>query len=384
MKTHIIKNMTSRTFKALLLAASLAFSGAASAQLSLRDDLNRPIFMKKAATRVVTLSPSLTELLFAVGAGDLAVAVDSLSVYPPETFALPKVATGAGFSLDRISTLKPDLVLAWREGIRRDEVEAMASFGTTVFVASARSLDDVSRLLRIIGQLTGRDAGAAVNAFEERLFRLKRENAYKPKLTTFIEIWNRPLTTVSGSHLLSEALEICRAENVFGDLPGFAPKVSWEEVQSKNPFLIVGAGSAASIAEFQSNWHMRPSMAAVQSGRLLFVDDDNITRASPRAPEAIAKLCRSLDDVRAGRLQAAGDTVTRPAAAAAAMALKPSLGPFIPSLANPVSPPPASVSHAPAPPSPPAKVEPEPAALPAPIPAPPPARAPQRPSQYGL
>lgn len=374
--------MKSRLLASLLSVAALAFSAPTPAQLSIRDDLGRTLIVKKPALRVVTLAPFLTEMLFAAGAGDLAVGVDEHSDYPPQVFSVPKVPTGASFSLDRIAALKPDLVLAWRDGIRREDVERIGGFGATVFVASARQLEDVPRLLRTVGLLTGRDATRAIADFEAKIDKLRRENAYKSKLTTFLEIWNRPLTTVSGEHFLSEALEICRAENVFSDLKGVAPKVSWEEVLQKNPYVIVGAGSASSLGEFRANWVVRQALTAVKAERLLFLADESISRPTPRTPEGIAKLCIELDHVRAGHVQRSVDA-TAAAAQPAGLPLKPSvLGPFIPSLASPVSPPLPAAAPATVPTAPPATA----AAPAASAPASPPTAdpPPKRPSQYGM
>lgn len=366
--------MKTRLLTAFACLCAVAFSAPSLAQLSVRDDLGRTLILKKPATRVVTLAPFLTEILFAAGAGDLAVGVDDLSDYPAQATSLPRVPTGASLALERIAPLKPDLVLAWRDGIRRDDVDKLSAAGAIVFVATARELDDIPRLLRAVGHLTGRDPTRAIGEFEGRLAQLRRENAFKVKMPTFIEIWNRPLTTVSGNHFLSEALEICRGENVFADLRASAPKVTWEEVQSRNPMVIVGAGSASSLQEFHGNWQLRQTMAAVRSERLLFVTDDRISRLTPRTPEGIAKLCAELDNVRAGRVQRVVDNAAP--ATAGGSAAPAGLGGYIPSVANPAVPPSATTPASPPPSHPPAS------ATPAPAPAEPPAR--KRPSQYGL
>jgi iron complex transport system substrate-binding protein len=330
--------MKSRLLPLIAFAAALA-SSAASAQLSVRDDLNRVLIVKKSATRVVTLAPFLTEILYAVGAGDLAVGVDEHSDYPPEILSVPKVAAGPGFSIERIAALKPDLVLAWRDGIKPADVERMSSAGATVFVASAKQLEDVPRLLQLVGQLTGRNPSAAITGFESRVAQLRRDYSGKHKLTTFLEIWNRPLTTVSGEHFLTEALDICRAENVFSDLNGVAPKVSIRELEEKNPYVIVGAGSASSLVEFRQNWVVRQSLNAVKSDRLVFLPDETLARPTPRTPDGISKLCVELDEIRNGKVVKTAD-ILQGAGTVKGLALKPAtLGPFLPSLANPVSPP---------------------------------------------
>jgi iron complex transport system substrate-binding protein len=380
--------MNSRLLATLLSLAALACGGSAQAQLSVRDDLGRSLILKHPATRVVTLAPFLTEILFASGAGDLAVGVDNLSDYPPAAFSVPKVATGASFSIERIATLKPDLVLAWRDGIRKEDVERLSAAGATVFVATARQLDDVSRLMRTVAMLTGRDATAAIAEFDAKIAKLRRDNIGKFKLTTFLEIWNRPLTTVSGEHFLSEALDICRAENVFDDLKGVAPRVSYAEVEEKNPYVIVGAGSASSLGEFRANWVVRQALTAVKSERLLFLTDESISRPSPRTPEGIAKLCEALDNVREGRVQR---MVDMPPAPGPGVALKPSGlgGSYMPSLATPISPMaplgPVPQRSAPLKSAAPGTVAPAPAAPAAPTaPAPQAEATGKRPSQYGM
>jgi iron complex transport system substrate-binding protein len=271
---------------------------AAAAQVSIRDDLNRPVFVRSKPQRIVTLAPFLTELVYAAGAGDQVVGVSKLSDFPPDARKVSQVGTGAEFSLPQLATFKPDLVLAWRDGIRKEEVERISAFGATVFTASARSLDDVPRLLKAIGLLTGNDVTAVVAEYEAKIERLKFENATKRRVSAFLELWNRPLTTISGTHFMTEALDICRADNVFRDLPGSAPQITMDELYEKDPYVIVGAGSATNIDEFRSNWNVRQGLNAVKDNRLIFVDTDTFQRPTPRTPEAIAQLCLSIDSVR--------------------------------------------------------------------------------------
>jgi len=247
----------------LLLAALLLVSSAVHAQLLVKDDAGRSLVVRQHFKRIVTLAPFLTEAVYAAGAGDLMVGVDALTDYPREATQLPKVATGAAFSLETLAALKPDLVLAWKDGIRTGDVEALTGFGATVYLAQARSLEDVPQLMTNIGALTGRDPREAVTRYESRLREMRRANATKPRLTMFVEIWNRPLTTVGGASLLSEAVEVCRGENVFGMLAGTAPRVEWEEVAQANPYVILGVNSANNADEFQANWNAHRNIPAV-------------------------------------------------------------------------------------------------------------------------
>jgi iron complex transport system substrate-binding protein len=278
--------------------AALCITASSAAPISLKDDLDRTVELKEPAQRIVTLAPFLTELVYTAGAGERVVGVSVYSDYPPEAKKLPQVGTSAGFDVERIAALRPDLVLVWQDSFRPEDVDRIARFGTAVFVARARTLDDVPRLLRAIGRLAGRDVAPATGQFEAKLAKLRRDHAGSPKVSAFLEVWNRPLTTIAGRHFMNEALEICGARNVFGDLDGVAPLVSWEALYARDPEVIVGASSAAGEREFRDNWRLRDTLAAVKADRLVFVDADRIERLTARTPDGIAALCAGIDRVR--------------------------------------------------------------------------------------
>ncbi|HET9470734.1 MAG TPA: ABC transporter substrate-binding protein, partial [Usitatibacter sp.] len=114
-------------------------------EVRLKDDLGREVVMRHPARRIVTLAPFLTELAFSAGAGSRVVGVSAFSDFPPEAARLPEVATAAGLSLEGLAALRPDLVLAWKDSVRPEEVALVSRLGAAVFVAQARSLDDVPR-----------------------------------------------------------------------------------------------------------------------------------------------------------------------------------------------------------------------------------------------
>jgi len=269
-----------------------------AAEISLTDDLGRKVELKQPARRIVTLAPFLTELVYAAGAGARVVGVSAYSDYPAAAKALPQVASAAGNSIESIAALHPDLVLAWKDSIRAEDVERIARLGPQVYVAQARGLADVPRLLGVIGTLAGVDTRALGAAYDARLARLRAQYAGRPEVGVFLEIWSHPLTTISGRHFMNEALAICRARNVFADLAGVAPEVSWEEVYARDPAVVVGVGSAASPAEFRAAWREHATLSAVKSGRLVFIDPDRLQRPTTRTPEGIAELCAALDAVR--------------------------------------------------------------------------------------
>ena len=296
LRSPFVDHLCSSVFICGFLAFFITPSTAAS--ISLTDDLGRKVELKAPAQRIVALAPFLTEIVFAVGAGARVVGVSAYSDYPPQAARLPAVSSAAGFDVERIAALGPDLALVWRDSMRSGDVERLERLGMAVFVATARRLEDVPRLLRAMGSLTGRDASAVARSFEQELRQVRERYSGRRKLTAFLEIWNRPLTTIAGRHFMNEALEICGAANVFADLEGVAPVVEWEEVYRRDPEVVVGVASAAGEDEFRANWRARGTLTAVKNDRLVFVDADALQRPTPRTPQAIRGLCGRLDRVR--------------------------------------------------------------------------------------
>jgi iron complex transport system substrate-binding protein len=283
---------------AFLLAGLAAALPCAAQPIVARDDLGRRVELARPAQRIVTLAPFLTELAFSAGAGPQVVGASAHSDFPAEARDLPQVATAAGLSIEGLAALHPDLVLAWQDSIRPEDVERLKPFGIAVFVAQARHLDDVPRLLEAIGRLAGRDAVDAAGDYRAALDALRRAHAGLRRIPVLLEIWHRPLTTIAGVHWMNEALELCGAANAFTDLPGVAPVVPWELLHARDPSIIVGAGSARDAREFAANWKPRAALAAVRERRLVFVDADTIQRPTLRLARGVRQLCEGLDRLR--------------------------------------------------------------------------------------
>jgi len=249
-------------------------------------------------SRVVTLAPFITELAFDAGIGDRVVGVSAYSDYPPAARALPEVSSAVGFSIEKIAALKPDMAFAWRDSVKPEEIERLEGLGIRVVVVSARTLDEIPRALETIGQAAGVDVSSRASGFRDRIARLRETYSGRRRLDAFLEIWNRPLTTIAGRHYMNDALEVCGARNVFADLPGVTPVVPWESVYARDPEVVVGAGSAGDRATFEASWRERPTLSAVKGRRLVYVHPDTIQRPSLRIVEGITELCEGLDRVR--------------------------------------------------------------------------------------
>lgn len=282
----------------LLALACCLVSTAARATIALSDDTGRPVALAQPARRIVTLAPFLTELAFSAGLGGSVVGVSQYSDFPPAAKALPQVSSAAGISIESVAALRPDLVLAWRDAIRDADIERFAALGIPVFVAQARSLEDVPRLLAAVGAMGGVPVAGLADDYRARLERLRAAHAAMAPMPVLVEIWHQPLTTLAGRHWINEAVRICGARNAFDDLPGIAPAIPWELAMTRQPRAIVGAGSAPGERQFRAQWAERPALDAVRAGRLVFIEGDLLQRPTLRLAQGVELLCAGLDRSR--------------------------------------------------------------------------------------
>lgn len=275
-----------------MLAACVLLAQPAQASIRLQDDAGHTLVLPRAPQRIVALTPHLTELVFAVGAGRQMVGVDSASDYPAAARSLPRVGDFSRVNIERVWALKPDLVLVWQEGSRAVDIHGLQQRGLPVLQTRATHIRDVARLLRLIGQATGRAHAGAVAAqqFEARLAALKSP-ARARSLSVFYQVWDRPLMTVGGAHWISDALALCGARNVFADLRALSPSVSREAVLRRAPELIVSGSDAP---DPRSQWQRFGQLPAVRQDAFVRLDADRLHRPSPRLTEGVAALCQAL------------------------------------------------------------------------------------------
>jgi iron complex transport system substrate-binding protein len=276
----------------------LAISFAVFAEPSYRDDLGRTVASVGTGKRIVALSPFITEAVYAAGAGAELVGVSEYSDYPEPAKRLPPVSGALGVEWEKLAALKPDLAFAWKDTLRDNDLERFAQLRIPVFVLSGRRLDDIPRTLRAVAAMTGRPPPAAAMSFELRMTKVRVANAKKPRVTVLLEIQHRPLMTIAGPHFMNDALAACGADNVFANLPGVAPEVSWEQLMARDPQAIVGAGALENEKDFRDRWKDHPTLRAVKTGALIYVNGDHFYRPTARLAEGIESLCSKVDEVR--------------------------------------------------------------------------------------
>ncbi len=256
--------------------------------------------------RIVSLSPHLAELVFAVGAGDRLVGVSAHTDFPEAAASLPIIGDAFMLDLERMTLLNPDLLLAWKSGTPAHVVDELASQGYKVEVIRTRSLKDIPEALRRIGGLTGQSAAASVVAeeFVTGLQLLEEGARDAAPIRVFYQVSARPLYTINGEHYVSQLIEICGGTNIFADLGKLAPLIGVEAVLERDPEVML-AGDDAGPEAFRE-WDRLQGIAASRYGNRFWMPAAEIGRATPRLLEAGAAICRALEVGRSNRRVANG------------------------------------------------------------------------------
>ncbi|MCC8401133.1 cobalamin-binding protein [Paraburkholderia sp. MMS20-SJTN17] len=295
-------------FGAASLAAH-ALSGFAT--IAVTDDSGATVTLAAPAQRVISLAPHVTELLYAAGGGPKLVGAVSYSDYPPEAKQLPRVGDNKSLDLERIVALKPDLIVVWRHGNAQRQLDRLRELHVPLFFSEPRRLDDVAVSLTRLGRLLGTSASAdaAAAAYRDDIARLRARYANRPSVSVFYQVWDRPLMTLNGQHMISDVIALCGGRNVFAGLLPLVPTVSTEAVLAANPEAIVTAAPGATRPDTTlpqlDAWRAWPGLAAVANDNLFAIDGDLINRPAPRIAQGARQLCEDLELARSRRKQPA-------------------------------------------------------------------------------
>tara|TARA_R110002110_G_scaffold406421_1_gene626498 strand:+ start:337939 stop:338814 length:876 start_codon:yes stop_codon:yes gene_type:complete len=272
----------------------------ARADIVVTDFAGREVRLPMAAQRIVALAPHIAENIYSAGAGGKLVGVVSYSNYPPAATALPVVGSFNAFSLEQIIALQPDLVVLWGSGNGTGALAALERLGIAVYVSELRELQDIPDSIRRLGQLAGTRGTSDPEAvrIEAALRDLRNIYQQAEPVSVFYEIWNEPLQTINGSHLISQAIALCGGRNIFADVAALAPRVSLESVLAQDPDAIIASGMGEARPEWLDHWRDYPSLSAARNDHLFFINPDHLQRPTARILNGITTLCAQLDSVR--------------------------------------------------------------------------------------
>ena len=276
----------------LLLCASVA--GAAAQSVS--DDSGHTLTLPATPTRIISLAPGATEMLFAAGAGQRVIATVQYANEPAAAKQVPRIGDVVAVDMEKLVALRPEVVVVWPGGGNPAQIEEIGRLGIPLYRQQVNALADIPASIRRLGALAGTAATAeqAARNIEARLSALSHMYEGGRHPSVLLQVWNHPIYTVGGTHLISDALRLCGARNVFGDLRDLGPAVDIEAVVARNPDIIVAAAPPGAGPEWLADWRRFTTLRAVRNDNLITFDDQRLTRLGPSVVSATEALCKVL------------------------------------------------------------------------------------------
>lgn len=259
--------------------------------MTLRDDLGRRVDLSRPARRIVSLSPSVTEVCFAIGAGSLLVGATAACDYPETARRLPRIGDFLRPSHERILSLRPDLVVAESATLARADADRLARrLKVPLFVQLSRRYDDAARHLEQLGRLTGHTASARPVAAElsRRQARVAQRVSGKAPVSVFVEVSETPLYAVGPGSFVDDLIRRAGGRNVVTGKQAF-PVVSKEALLASDPDVYVVAVGTGQSGDRTFRAPL-DRLRAVRSGRVATVPADLLFRATPRLADGLERL----------------------------------------------------------------------------------------------
>ena len=254
--------------------------------------------------RIITVAPHLSEVVEAAGGANRLISVSAYSNFPESVKKLPITSDARSIDLEKMKSLRPDLIIYWRGGTPESQIESIKKTFTSIQVVSVepKKLTDIANDIETIGKLLGTETIAKKNtdAFRAQIIELKHQyqNKNKRKVRIFYQVWAQPLMTLNQDHLIADIINICGGEQLFAKEKLLVPTVSREAVVKANPEIIFTAVDTQQIKTDWSMWSSIPQLAATQKRAFIDIDGDMISRPSTRIMQGAKKICSEIDKIR--------------------------------------------------------------------------------------
>jgi iron complex transport system substrate-binding protein len=259
--------------------------------ITIRDAAGRDVVILRAPRRIVSLAPSVTEILFALDLDPQIVGVSDADDYPPARVAAKPRVGGVVINVERVVALRPDLVIGMRS-LQRDQLARLAAARLTVLVVDAVSADETVAQIRLLGRATGRERQAV--ALAARLAQDLEAVRRTVRRSVYVEVWNEPLIAAARGTLVDDLVARAGGDNIFADLQGY-PQVSAEAVVARNPQVIFVLypvrGSLSGMIAERPAWD---GIAAVRARRVEALPASLVSRPGPRIAQGLALIARAL------------------------------------------------------------------------------------------
>ena len=281
---------------ALLLLPSAGCRSAASASgIRVVDDAGDTVSVAAPVKRVASLIPATTELLFAIGAGAAVVGRTTWCDYPPAAARVTNLGDGINPTMEAILAVRPDLVLLYNSAQNASAADRLRRLGIPAVLLNTDRLEDVDRVSRLLGRVTGHERGAdsVAAVFDTALAAASAPSATRrPKV--LLLVWEQPPMTIGRGSFLSELVRRAGGENLFDDVTATSGAVSIEAVAARDPDLILTTTEGPSAFIHRPEWQV---VRAVRERRFLQVSGSEFNRPSPRAPLAVRRLASRIREL---------------------------------------------------------------------------------------
>jgi len=272
-----------------------------AAPITVRDDDGNTVTLQKPAMRIISMAPHVTEMLFAAGGGDKIVGTVTYSDYPEAALKIARIGDNRQIDMERVIAMKPDLVVAWMHGSSERQIDMMRALNVPIYHSEPQKLDGIPDSMQRLGQLMGTQAVADPAAAElrKKIAQLTAQYAKRPAVRVFYQVWDKPLYTLNGAHIVSDAMRICGGENIFAGMKVTAPVVNIESVLQEDPEAVF-ATSEKNYGGVDL-WRPYKTLQATRQDNLFTVDGHLLNRAGPRMVQGTALLCEKLELARQHR-----------------------------------------------------------------------------------
>jgi iron complex transport system substrate-binding protein len=286
------RGLTARTtVLGAFLLAGCASRGERNAALAVVDDAGDTTFVTRPFTRVVSLAPATTELVFAIGAGHHLVGRTRWCDYPEKALAVPDVGDGLQPNLEAVLGTNPDLVLLYHSATNAESAKRLRSAGVAALQLTIDRLSDVPRVARLLGPALGRatEADSLATAFLSDLARIRQSSTTRMDVAPAVLLlaWDSPPIVIGGASFQSEILTLAGGRNLFGDLDRPSAEVSLEAIVARDPDAVLITGGQPPEGFDRPEWRLVP---AIRERRFIRFSHPAFDRPSPRAPEVILAL----------------------------------------------------------------------------------------------
>jgi iron complex transport system substrate-binding protein len=255
------------------------------------DEMGRRVNIAPAPQRIVSLAPGITETLYELGLDDKIAGVTSYCNWPPRARQKPRIGGFTNPSIEKIVSLKPDLIIATADGNRKDTVKQLERIGLAVYVTNPSDTEKILKSILHIGEITNRgdSAGKLVAKLRRRLNNISSQTKNKSRPRVFFQIGLEPVITAGGGTLINEVIDRAGGVNIARNDTARYPRYSAEGIMAGAPDIILFAPMAndKEFAAVKKFWQEYGEIPAVKNNKIYPINTDLISRASPRIFDAI-------------------------------------------------------------------------------------------------